>query len=452
MEDHLGVRVDDALGRRLDDVVPTLKGLGCMQRLLDGLAETDAWQAPNEMAACLGRADGSVPRAVWIRRWAGHDDEVLVLTLEPQHVVSSEGLGLIRAVAADLRVPLVGLRMHAGLLQSGGLTEARLDECIATVQATSELIEQHLASFGEMAELAGGQAQVERSVFDPRRLLRDRFEADEALAHGKSALMALDLELSTPAQVESDLARVEQVLGAMVEAATDASAGGRVHVVSRGTRAEWTVIVGGIAAREMVQLDGWFEPGSGRGPHLAVARRWAGRLGGSLGIEKELDGRGALRLTLPTHGGIEKPRTAPATAAPTAEARAAARARVLVADAGTDQRKLTSSMLRQAGWDVVPVGDGQQVLEELERAQRRQLAFDVIVMDLEMPEMDGFETVRRLRSQGCELPVIATTGSPMMGDKKRAFDAGCDGFFPKPLDRKSLVGSLERLARRDPVS
>jgi len=466
MAEHTGVEAERAVGRRLDEVIPTLAGMACMDALLASAALPEAWQAPAEIAACLGTAAGAVPRAVWVRPWLGTGGEedaagdprapVLVLTVEPPSAPAPEGLGLLRAVAPDLRTPLLGLRAHADLLAQADLGPARFEECVAAVQRSGEQLQCLVEGLLELAAMDAGEGEVHRDVTDPRRLLRERLDRDQDVARQKSALLELEVEASTPARLDSDLSRVRQILDTLVDAATDAASGGRISVVSRGTRAEWTVIVRGIAPREVGQLERWFDPGGGRGPRLALARRWAGRLGGSLGVERTVEGRGAFRLTLPTDGGLVRanPGRPSARAAKASDGSKAGRdrhggARILLAEDGPDQRRLTAGILRQAGWDVVQVGDGHGALEEVERASRRQLAYDVILINMQMPEMDGLEATRRLRRQGYRGAIVALTEAPLMGDKKRCFDAGCDAFAPKPIERKSLLDLVQRMARRE---
>jgi CheY-like chemotaxis protein len=107
--------------------------------------------------------------------------------------------------------------------------------------------------------------------------------------------------------------------------------------------------------------------------------------------------------------------------------------KVLVAEDNPSNQKLIAILLRKMGLDVVLVDDGLQAVE-----QCGQQTFDLILMDMQMPRMNGYDAVRQLRSQGVQTPIIAVTANAMSGDDQKCIDVGCDGYLSKPIDRKKL--------------
>jgi CheY-like chemotaxis protein/HPt (histidine-containing phosphotransfer) domain-containing protein len=119
--------------------------------------------------------------------------------------------------------------------------------------------------------------------------------------------------------------------------------------------------------------------------------------------------------------------------------------RILVAEDNAVNRKLASSILQRAGHIAILVTNGREAVDAMERER-----FDVVLMDVQMPTMGGFEATRLIRESeklsGRRTPIIAVTAHAMKGDKEACFDAGMDGFVPKPIQSTKLLEMLARLA------
>lgn len=107
--------------------------------------------------------------------------------------------------------------------------------------------------------------------------------------------------------------------------------------------------------------------------------------------------------------------------------------KVLVAEDNPSNQKLIAILLQKMGFEVTLADDGQQTLE-LCASQ----TFDIILMDMQMPNMNGYDATRQLRSQGVKTQIIAVTANAMTGDEKKCMEVGCDGYLSKPIDRKKL--------------
>jgi CheY-like chemotaxis protein len=109
---------------------------------------------------------------------------------------------------------------------------------------------------------------------------------------------------------------------------------------------------------------------------------------------------------------------------------------------------LISFILKKAGADVVVCENGQVAVEAVFASQERGGSFDLILMDMQMPVMDGYETTRHLRSQGYRGPIVALTAHAMAGDRQKCLDAGCDEYISKPVDRARLLSLVAKSLRR----
>ncbi len=121
------------------------------------------------------------------------------------------------------------------------------------------------------------------------------------------------------------------------------------------------------------------------------------------------------------------------------------RPRVLLVDDYPDAREMYTEYLQYSGFEVVEAGNGQEALQRAVDATP-----DIILMDLSLPVMDGWEATRRLKADAAtqHIPIIALTAHAMSGDREKALDAGCDDYDTKPVELPRLLGKIEALLSR----
>ncbi len=191
----------------------------------------------------------------------------------------------------------------------------------------------------------------------------------------------------------------------------------------------------------------------GTGLGLTISRRLAQMLGGDIFCETE-PGKGSSFLVVVETGPLagirmldasdEAVRTKAEGPAKVETAKTRLSGRVLLAEDGPDNQRLIAFLLRQRGATVEVAENGQVALEKALQARDAGQPFDCILMDMQMPVLDGYGATRQLRESGCRQPIVALTAHAMRGDRERCLEAGCDDYLAKPIDRAELIRQMAR--------
>ena len=348
----------------------------------------------------------------------------------------------------ELRTPLTAILGFADLLAEPDLSEHERLEHVHTIRRNGEHLLAVINDILDLSKIEAGRLTIERLPVRPAQIGAEVIQLLQVRAAAKGIRLDLHADPDAPEFILADPVRLRQILINLVGNAIKFTHAGSValRIRAAGPHAFFEVRDTGIGmtTEQMARLFRPFEQGDasmsrlygGTGLGLRISQRLAQMLGGSIAVDSAPDRGSVFTLTLPI--GDPRPAAAPQRA-PAPPAADLANASVLLVEDGPDNQRLLQHFLTRAGARVTVAANGLLGLAALGldsgSSAQTPTNFDLIISDMQMPEMDGYEFVRRIRSLGVSTPVLALTANTMSGDERRALDAGCDRFASKPVDR-----------------
>ncbi|MGQ9573686.1 MAG: ATP-binding protein [Thermoguttaceae bacterium] len=380
----------------------------------------------------------------------------------------------------EIRTPLTAILGFAEtILTEGDITRApperieAIDAILRNGRHLLELIDDIL----DLSKIEAGQLEVERALCSPAQIVTEVVRLMRARAGSKNLSLSVGCAGRIPETIWTDSMRLRQILINLVGNAIKFTAEGSVRLNVRLAEEsaqpyiQFEVIDTGVGMTPQ-QIARLFRPFSqadvstarqfgGTGLGLAICKRLAEKLGGRIGVQSE-PGRGSTFCVMIPTGPLagvamlgaealealaqESPGPPPVGPPPVRLA-----CRVLLAEDAPDNQRLIRLLLQRAGADVATADDGQAACEAVLDQWKAGRPFDVVLMDMEMPRLDGYQATRRLRDAGYQGPIIALTAHAMAEQREKCLAAGCDDYAAKPIDRATLLEIVARHCQRQPI-
>jgi signal transduction histidine kinase/CheY-like chemotaxis protein len=349
----------------------------------------------------------------------------------------------------ELRTPLNGVLGMARALQRTPL-DTRQQGYVETILRSGDGLLTILNDVLDISKIEAGRMDLEVAAFDLRDLVEQTVELWAESAAAKRLTLACDTGADLPPAVLGDETRVRQIVMNLVSNALKFTESGSVRLAARAAPGadgdggvELTVTDTGIGMTPS-QTAGLFRPYAqaeastarrygGTGLGLAICRKLAHMMGGEITVESAPGEGSTFRVWLPL----------PPAEPPAADATEPAHLpslRILVADDNPINQAVARAVLEAAGAAIDTAGDGADALERL-----RGGGFDLVLMDVNMPHMDGIEALRRIRegqAGRADIPVIALTADALTGEEARLKALGFDSLQHKPVQPAALIGAI----------
>lgn len=363
------------------------------------------------------------------------------------HEANEQKTIFLRNVSHELRTPLAAMLSYTYLLDRTPLNDKQreaLERLRVNAVALGDLIEDLL----DLTRIEAGQLHLALEPVSPAEVAADVVQSLLPQAKSKGVTLMLSVARDLPNQIVTDGRRLRQILMNLVGNAVKFTDHGEVVVSLRAedsSRLIVDVADTGIGLSETDQqrlFSAFVQTDKGRGGMgigLVLAKQLSRQLGGDLELVSSQVAHGSrFRLQLAIgHSGDQPPPPSPGE--PTVNLGGLS---VLFAEDNPDILASYSILLEFFGCNVEKVSNG---LEAINQALSRP--FDVVLMDIQMPILDGLEATRRLRQIGCQVPIIALSAHAMKEDRQRFLDAGCNDHISKPIDIDQLVLRLAAYRR-----
>ncbi|MEQ1945750.1 MAG: ATP-binding protein [Bryobacteraceae bacterium] len=359
----------------------------------------------------------------------------------------------------ELRTPMNGLLGMMDAVLDSPLDLEQRDQ-LETAQRSAYALLALLNDILDLSKIEAGKMVLEKIPFNITMVISDCVKAHQAKALQKHIALRFECESGTPSEILSDPLRIRQIVTNLLSNAIKFTDAGWITVRLSGKalsadnvemRIEVSDTGTGIEADKLATIFDKFTQADGSitrkyggtGLGLAITRRLAEMLGGEARVESKVGQGSKFTVTIPSEAA--QPAAVAAATPKFASGYASGKvrsARLLLVEDNLINQKVVLAVLRKYPYKIDVANNGQEAIEKLEQAGS---LYDLVLMDVQMPVLDGLETTRLIRRDARweTLPIIAMTAHAMNGDRERCLQAGMSGYVSKPVQPAHLLSTIE---------
>lgn len=368
----------------------------------------------------------------------------------------------------EIRTPMAAMLGYVEILARREEDPEKL-EVLNTIRRNGDLLTEIVDDMLDLAKIEAGKLQIGREAFDLDELLADIHATMRGRAEEKQIELTVQHQGPVPEVVETDPTRLRQILLNLVGNAIKFTEEGEVRLTicavdGRKDRLRFEVADTGIGMTPE-QINRVFVPFAqadpsitrsfgGTGLGLSISRRLAELLDGGIEVASEPGKGSVFSLEIGIGAALvaeadlaTRPRVLTAAAPRSTKGRPLQGKRILVADDRRDARLMIEHFLIEAGAQVDFAADGVEAVEAVRESLQSNRTLNAVLLDMQMPRLDGYEAAEQMRSVGFEAPIIALTADAMEGERRRSLAAGCDDHIRKPIDADELIQVLAAYGR-----
>jgi len=365
----------------------------------------------------------------------------------------------------EIRTPLTGILGFTDVLRAGSVSTPQAQNYLGVIHSCGTHLLTLLNDILDLSKIEAGRMDFDNLRCTPQQVVTDVLSLLRVRAQQKGLALEALWMTDVPETIQTDPARLRQLLMNLIANAIKFTERGSVSVqiaarlVDGGWALEFTIRDTGIgiAPDQISRIFLPFDQADnsitrkfgGTGLGLAISRYIARGLGGDVTVESQLGMGSTFKATIST-GSLENVRFIPLQLSESIQPSQHAIAvgskshdltgvRILLVEDGETNRDLISLVLSRVNANVTCACNGLEGVHAAEAGE-----FDLILMDMQMPVMDGYSAAQRLRSGGCRLPIIALTAHAMRGDREKCLSAGCTGYLTKPIQVDRLLETVAK--------
>ena len=370
----------------------------------------------------------------------------------------------------EIRTPMTAMIGFADLLSYPDQSPKERQEYVQTIRRNGQHLMALINDILDLSKIEAGQMTVERLAVSPFQVVGEAASFTRARAIDKNLKFRLEYSGPIPKTIRTDPTRLRQVLMNLLSNAIKFTNTGEVRLVvslvdppeAPNPRIRFDVVDTGIGISH-AHIDRLFAPFTqaddsmtrrfgGTGLGLAISKRLVELMGGAICVQSRPGAGSTFTVTVETgslagvpmveqcrelgEGGVTTTPLQPT---------GSIRGRILLAEDGIDNQRLISFILERAGAEVEVVENGRLAVERVLATEKSATQFDLVLMDMQMPEMDGYQAAASLRERGLSVPIVALTAHAMSGDRERCLAAGCTDYLTKPVNPDLLVATAASL-------
>ncbi len=369
----------------------------------------------------------------------------------------------IANMSHEIRTPMTAILGYVDLLGDLAASDEARD-FVVTIRRNGLYLLEIINDILDLSKIEANKIELYAESFSPIGLIEDVQSIMSVRAAESNIEFNIDYASEVPSLISTDPKRLKQILINLVGNAIKFTDRGKVTLSTRydeaSNRFHFEVRDTGIGMSKS-QISQLFQPFTqvdasesrrfeGTGLGLAISQRLAAMMGGEISVQSE-PGVGSCFIASIDCGDIEAGKMVSARQIHSElldddrDTNLQLNCRVLVVDDRRDIRFLATRLLSKAGAEITEAEDGQHAVEIVQEILANHHPLDLILLDMQMPRLDGYRTAEQLRRLGYSGPIIALTADAMQGDMNRCIKCGCNDYLSKPIDQVSLLRMAKRL-------